>query len=176
MSKTKEDLVKSTIDLQENMNSLSQDKVNEMAPKPDIDEKPQLSLKEKARLANAVFIEPIRKLTPFGKLPDSLKKEHAYDWEYVTGIFENVIINGEPLRFWYSKYPGDPDCLWEIPCNKPLYLPRMIAKHLEEGLKYHTFTYREIPQERQRPDEFTHEFIPTGTHYRGKMRAVDSFR
>jgi hypothetical protein len=51
----------------------------------------------------------------------------------------------------------------------------MVAKHLEEVQKYHTFTYTEAPQTQWRADEFTHQFKVSGTHYRGKFRPIGAF-
>lgn len=170
---TQENLVKKTINAQEQMNALTVDKINKMAPAPEVDDEVPLTMKERAKLEGIQYITPKKSLQAFGKLPEKLKEDHARDWEYVKGMYENYVVSGEPICFWYSKYPGDQDHLWEIPCNKPVYVPRMIAKHLEEVQKYHTFTY--VETNANRPDEFTHQFAPTGTHYRGKFRAIGAF-
>lgn len=173
MSKHK-NLIEQTMALSDDMNHLTVDNIAKEAPK--FEPIPQeMSLKERAKLENVLYIEPKRKLRAIGKLPENQKKAHDYDWEYVKGIFENIIVAGEPLSFWFVKYPGDADCLWEIPCNTPVYVPRMIAKHLEENLAYHTFDYREKPITDQKVDDFTHKFIATGTKYRGKFRSVNAF-
>jgi hypothetical protein len=90
-------------------------------------------------------------------------------------MYENYVINGEPVTFGLCVYAGDADYLWEIPANVPVYVPRMVAKHLEEVQKYHTFTYLENPMNNLRPDDFTHQFRVDGTHYRGKFRAIGAF-
>lgn len=176
MNKQKKDetAVKEVLELQKDLNAMSVDKINQIAPK--IEEVPlEMSLKERAALENALYIEPKRTLKSFGTLPEKLKKEHAYAWEYVKGMFENYIVNGESITFWLSLYPGDPDCLWEIPPNRPVYIPRHVAKHLEEVMKYHTFSFIDKPADKWRPGDHTDYFAPTGTHYRGKFRAIGAF-
>ena len=54
-----------------------------------------------------------------------------------------------------------------VPANVPIYVPRMVAKHLEEVQKYHKFTYLEVPNDKWRTDDFTHQFSVSETHYRG---------
>lgn len=179
MSTTKKrdvEAVKDVLELQKDMNAMSVDKINELAPKVEAEEieKP-LSMRERAALENARYIEPKRTLKAFGTLPEKLKREHAHAWEYVKGMFENYIVNGESITFWLSLYPGDPDCLWEIPPNVAVYIPRHVAKHLEEIMKYHSFSFLEKPKERWRPGDEMEFFAPTGTHYRGKFRAIGAF-
>ena len=167
--------VTAVVEMQKDLNTLTQDKVNEMAPQA-VEVQPQVeSLKAIALREGVPYIEPKRRLGAFGKLPEKLKSQHAHDWQYVKGICENYIVNGEPVKFWLSLYPGDPDCLWEIPVNRPVYVPRMVAKHLEEVMKYHKYGYVEKPETHQRVDDFQQQFMPTETHYRGKFRPIGAF-
>jgi hypothetical protein len=177
MSTTKRkdaEAVKDVLKLQEQMNAMSVDKINDIAPKVE-DAPVEMSMKERASLENALYIEPKRTLKAFGTLPEKLKKEHAHAWEYVKGMFENYIVNTEHLTFWLCLYPGDPDCLWEIPPNRPVYVPRHVAKHLEEIMKYHTFDFIQKPESKWRPGDQMESFSPVGTHYRGKFRAIGAF-
>lgn len=174
MKKSDKDLIKSTLGLHQEMNSLTVDEINQ-TPSQDPEPQIKLSKKEIAKMEGVLYIEPKRTLPAVGTLPESQKKIREHDWEYVKGIFENLEINGEPIKFWYVKYAGDRDCLWEIPCNVPVYVPRMIAKHLEEGMKYHKFDFLQKPEGTWRPDEFTHQFAPTSTFYRGKFRPIGAF-
>lgn len=178
MKKDSENLVKKVASATE-MGDLTVDKINELAPKaPDMEEL-RLTAKQKASQEGVRWIEPKRKLQAIGKLPEKLREEHARAWEYVKGIYENFVVNGEPVEFWHCHYPGDPDCLWVIPSNVPVYVPRMIAKHLEETQKYHTFgAIAPTSDPTPRPAhevEAMRWFAPTGTHYRGKFRAIGSF-
>jgi len=177
--KTADKLVKNTVGLQEDLNKLSVDVVNEVAPhcEPEVQIE---SLESVARREGIQYVKPKRRLSPpLGTLPDKLKNEHKRAWEYVKGIYENYVINGEALTFSLCLYPGDADYMWEIPANVPVYVPRMVAQHLEETQKYHTFSQLGATSE---PAAMHSEevgamkwFKPTGTHYRGKFRPIGAF-
>lgn len=175
MAKKNEELVKEVVEMTTQMSELTVDKLNETpVAEPEIQTK--LTNKELADSLGVRYIEPKRKMAPFGTLPEKLKSEHQRDWEYVKGIYENIESVGESVEFWYCKYPGDPDCLWSIPANVPVFVPRMIAKHLEEHQRYHKFDYIQRPEGQWGPDEFTHEFRPAQTVYRGKFRPIEAFK
>lgn len=178
MTKISKEKIQEVAGLQQEMSSLNVDTINELAPKAVIPDVQEMSLKERAKLENVLYIEPKRTLTRPSKeekLPEKLKKQHARDWEYVKGMLENFELTGESVEFSLKLYPTDPDYLWEVPSNVPVYVPRLVAKHLEETMKYHTFTYVDIPAERWKVNDFTHRFKPTGTHYRAKFRSVGAF-
>lgn len=165
-------LEKTIDDLENSLNKLT---VDEIKNTPVTEPEPQtlLTNKEIADSMNIRYIEPIRKLQPFGTCPQQLKKDRDHDWEYVKAIYENYDDIGECAEFWLSKYPGDPDCLWRIPANVPVFVPRMVAKHLSEIQKYHIFDYGAKPnQEILKHGDFTHEFHVKETKYRGKMRPL----
>jgi hypothetical protein len=185
MKKTDKDLVEGVINMQKDMNELSVDKINEIAPKQE-EKMPVvvLSKKEIAAMEGIQYVEPIRKFQAFGVLPEKWKKERDHDWEYVKGIYENEVVRGDPIRFTFSKWPGDPDCMWEIPSNKPVYVPRMIAKLLSgekdestgiQAMQYHSFNHIARAEVNWQKDEFTHQFAATGTYSRGKFRAMGAF-
>lgn len=177
--------VKDVLEMQHSMNALTQDKISETAPK-EVEVAPQveISLKEIARREGIPYIEPIRKFQAFGTLKPEWKAKRDHDWQYVKGMWENEIIKGEGIKFTFSKWPGDPDCMWEIPANKPVYVPRMIAKLLSgekdedtgyEVLKYHSFDHVQKSEQYWQKDEFTHQFCATGTYSRGRFRAIGAF-
>ena len=170
----KRDLVSETLDHQSQLNNLDVDTIEKIAPKTEV-APPELSARERAKLENALYIEPKRTLKGFGTLPEKLKREHAHAWEYVKGMFENYIVNTEALTFWLSLYPGDPDCLWEIPPNRPVYIPRHVANHLEEVMKYHKFDYVPKAESQWVPGQSIEHFLPVSTHFRGKFRAIGAF-
>lgn len=172
--KKKEEIIKEVAQ-KTDMSELTVDKINEFPDKePEI--QTQLTSRELADSMGLLYIEPTRKLSAFGKLPEKQKADHARDWEYVKGIYENVENIGEILEFWYCKYPGDPDCLWRIPSNKPVFVPRMIAKHLEEVQKYHRFDYINRNEPQMQHGEFDSTFKVVDTMYRGKFRPIEAFR
>jgi len=185
MKKDTEKAVKEVMSLHKDMNELTVDRINETAPAlKESEPQTKLSTRELAKNENIRYIEPIRKLQPFGHLPEKWKKERDYDWEYVKGIFENEVSRGEPIRFTFSKWPGDPDCVWEIPSNVPVYVPRMIAKHLSgemdprtgmQSMQYHTFDTIRKAESQIRKDDLMENFVATGTVSRGKFRALGAF-
>lgn len=185
MSKRQEQTVKDVLNLHKEMNELSVDKINEMAPQvQDKEPEVKLSMKEIARMEGVPYIEPIRKLKAIGSLPEKWRKQHARDWEYVKGIFENEVSRGEPIEFSFCKWPGDPDCIWRVPSNTPVYVPRMIAKHLSgekdevtgmQAMQYHQFDHIQKVDSQMRKDDFTHQFAVIGTTSRGKFRAIGAF-
>ena len=188
MKKETEDLIKKTVHMTESMSTMTVDNINESAPEATITEDPQKLLKEVALKENAIWLKPKRTLQASGKLPEKWKKLHAHDWEYVCGSFQPEVTGGrpsnEPKTFWFSKWPGDMDCLWEVPVNRKVYLPRMIALYLSgekdphtgmESMKYHSFDYIQRPEPYWKTDDFTHQFSSTGTHYRGRFVPIGVF-
>lgn len=178
MVKKQNKLVEGVISLEKGMNELTSDKIEEQAPKVSEAEEIsaiQLTQKQIASDEGVRWIEPLHKARAFGTLPPQLKKKHARDWEYVKGIYENNLSPGEGIKFSLSLYPGDPDCTWYIPCGVPVYVPRMVATHLEDVQKFHKFSYIENDVSRWCPDSFMDTFSPTETHYRGKFRPIGAF-
>lgn len=176
MKKGIDGAIQATVAIEENLKSLTVDEINKQSPKGLEPEVQEMSLKEKAKKEGARYIEPKRRLSPpLGKLPEKLQKQHKHDWEYVKGIYENYIIVGEAITFSLCLYAGDPDYMWEIPANVAVYVPRMIAKHLEEVQAYHTFKHIERPSHEWHTDSETHQLKVTGTHYRGKFRPIGAF-
>lgn len=174
MSKETKKLVKEVAEMTD-MSELTVDKINETKvtePEPQT----QLTNRELADSMGCRYIEPKRKLSAFGKLLPGEEKDHKRDWEYVKGIYENIEFVGEHIEFWLCKYGGDPDCLWSIPANVPVFVPRMVAKHLEEVQKYHRFDYVDRNQPNLQHGDFDKTFKVLDTHYRGKFRPIEAFR
>lgn len=179
MKKDIEGLVKNVAEMGEEISHMTVDKVNEMAPMPT-EKELRLTAKQKATDEGVPFIEPKRQFKAFTAVPEKFRRAHEHAWEYVKGIYENYVINGEPIEFWYNgDLPGQPDCLWSIPCNKPVYIPRFLAKHLEECQKYHSFSNVDGNSEPRAVASHEVEsmrwFAATGTHFRGRFRAIGAF-
>jgi hypothetical protein len=166
-------LAKATASFQEDLKKLSVDEINNIeVSEPEI----EITMEMKCKQDGTRYIKPRRRLSPpIGKVPDKQKKEHERAWEYVIGMYQNIAVDGEPLRFSLCLYPGDADYEWEIPANVPVAVPRMVAKHLEEAQKYHNFAYLENASTHLQKDGFTHSFGVSGVNYRGKFRAIGAF-
>jgi hypothetical protein len=190
MKKDPTKLVKDIANLSADLSTLTQDKVNETAPKSEEYAEAKLTAKQIAARDGVRYIEPKKKL-PAGnneKLKPEWRSKRDRDWEYVLGIFHGEIVNNAPSRepksFWYKKWAEDAFCWWEIPVEEPVYLPRMIALHLAgqkdedtgiECMKYHTFDYKEAPVAYQRPDSFQYQFSTISTNYRGRFVPIGAF-
>ena len=115
-----------------------QDAVNDMtkamASTPERESEKNLQISEfKKKFPDAIYLTPSTKI-PTGGIPHpEFEKQREYLWEYVVGIFESQMIMGK-LEFFLTGLPGDDYCKWSIPANKPVGVPRFVAKHLEKGL------------------------------------------
>ena len=87
----------------------------------------------KKKFPDAAYIEPKVRIPTGGNRHPEWEKQREYFHEYVVGIFESQMILGKH-EFFKDGLPGDDYCLWSIPVNKPIGVPRYIAKHLAEGL------------------------------------------
>lgn len=115
---------------QKNLESTSMDAVA-AAPIKETAAQTQISAKQIEK-TDAPWIKPSRSYSP-GKgekrIPQ-LEAEIARGKEYIKCIAENAECLGARLEFWLKKYPGEPCHFWEIPVNRPVYLPRYVAEHI----------------------------------------------
>lgn len=62
--------------------------------------------------------------------------EQERDYELVSGIFRYLEHPGGTLRFRYHKYPQDNNKQWELTDGCRYKLPRMIVRHINNGVHY----------------------------------------
>ncbi len=181
--KKEKNAVESVLELQSSMNELTVDKVLADAPKVEETEL-KIDYKDIAKREGIRYIEPYKKHPPIGTLPAKWKIMHARDWEYVKGVFENYESAGESFKFTFCKWPGDPDCHWEVPAGIPVYVPRMIAKLLSgekdeqtgiKAMEYHQFGHQPLPSSSLRPMSEMEQLAVLSTSCRGKFRALGAF-
>ena len=67
--------------------------------------------------------------------------EQERDYELVTGIFRYLEHPGGTLRFRYHKYPQDNNKMWELTDGQRYKLPRMIVRHLNNGVYYLSYKH-----------------------------------
>lgn len=91
----------------------------------------KLSTKE-GQLADAPYIKPVRSVATKEPFNEKYRKAWEYGWQYVKCVVENNEIKGEGVEVWTKKFAGDPAHFWKVPCNKPIYIPRLLAKQLSE--------------------------------------------
>lgn len=182
--KKQEQLVKETVKIAEDMQNLTEDKIKAQFKTPEVEPETKLTKKQLAIQEGSMWIEPRRKLPSMGILNEKLRNIRDHDWEYVPGVWENKVSPGETIKFWFCKYAGDPDCLWEIPANRKVYVPRMIANHLageldkitgSQAMVYHNFRFIEKPPQYWSVDDFTHNFGVSDIALRGKFQPVGAF-
>lgn len=184
MTKIKKETIQQVASMQQDMSALTQEKIKEMAPKP-LETELKMSLKERAKLEGAYYLEPKISLPANSKPKPEYEAKRKRDWEYVKGVYRHEDDSLEPMGFWFLKWPGDPYCMWEVPVGVPVYVPRMIAHHLSgekdpdtgiEAMKYHKFGYGNDPismgDASANPNK---QFRPVGTFYRGKFTPVGAF-
>lgn len=101
---------------------------------PEKAQEQRITLTEKQKkFPNSKYLEPVVTIPTRGNKHPEMEKQREYLTEYVEGIFESIHIHGN-LEFYLTGLPGDPYCKWSIPPNKPIAVPRFVAKHLETNL------------------------------------------
>lgn len=97
----------------------------------ETEEQTKLSDREIAKY-DAPYIKPARAI--FGREPfnEKFRKTWEKAWEYVKCIVEQKECPEEIVEKWTKEFPGDPAHFWEIPVNKPIYLPRFVAHQITQ--------------------------------------------
>lgn len=127
---SKEKIVRKAEDLEQAVRGMNE----AMKRAPEKEQEKQLKISEfKKKFPDARYIEPSKRIPTGGIKVEEYEKQRDFLWEYVVGVFESVLV-GAKLEFWLTGLPGDDYCLWAIPVNTPVGLPRFVAKHLQSGL------------------------------------------
>jgi hypothetical protein len=87
----------------------------------------------KKKFPDAKRIEPAVRIPTSGIKHPHFEAQREYLTEYVVGVFESQIINGQ-LEFFLTGLPGDDYCKWVIPVNKTIGIPRFVAQHINKNL------------------------------------------
>lgn len=100
---------------------------------------PQAKLSSKEKQSDGIpRIQPSYRI-PVGPVKNKYTQEtYEYLWEYVAGMYENMLQIGSGISFNYvdERLPGDDYCRWDIPANKPIKIPRFLAQHLSKNLAW----------------------------------------
>lgn len=134
-----------------------------------------LELTRKDKAVDPIKVLPLRRIRSRAKPQKKWEKERAYDNEYVVGILENKVSPTEGAHFWKNNFPGDDYCEWQIPPNIAVAIPRHVANHLHEKIKYHTFKYKETPPANQIVDQFKEKFDYDQTYDRMTFSPLRAF-
>ncbi len=112
-----------------------------LAPERPQEEQTKMSGREQ-KAYDAPYIKPVRSINSKERFNEAYREEHKRAWEYVKVICENFEIIGEQIEMWTKKFAGDAADFWKIPVNKPIYVPRLVAKQIA-ACKYHRITMEE---------------------------------
>lgn len=115
--------------------SMTQDRMNAEANKPDVEPQTKLSQQEVAR-SKDVYLKPDKIIGCRDKFNEGFRSQYEYDKEYVQFVAENKEIIGETIEIWTRPYGGLPAEFWKVPCNKPVWGPRYLAEQIKRKF-YH---------------------------------------
>jgi hypothetical protein len=153
------------------MASLTQDAMNE-APVNELEPQTKMT-KAKILEADAPKIVPSMTRTANGKKKPEQDAIRKRGWEYIRVIAENVELPGEKIEFWHKPMWAGEDChFWQIPVNRPIYVPRFVAEHIRSR-KYHRLTMQnEMTVETNQFGEMKGKLIATEVRQRLDCRVV----
>lgn len=136
-SASMDELVRLDRQIEEKKAELAQLSIDEMnkAPLKETEQQTELSKRE-AKKMDAPILKPLRTMSSVDKPNPQFEKQRQRDKEYVKVVVENNEMRGEPVELWVKEWPGDPATLWTIPVNKPVMVPREVARSLSK-CKYH---------------------------------------
>ena len=173
---TKEKLVKRVEDIADAVNDMH--KAMESTPEVIDERKVQLTAFQK-KYPDAKFIEPVQKIptgAPHCKAYHDRHGSLEYLKEYVVGIFESQMV-GATFSFDLGEIPGEDYCRWTIPVNKPIGVPRYVAKHLSSHLAWKEMKPLGRNQEPQafNEEDVTKPFENFETKRRGTFHPINSY-
>jgi hypothetical protein len=111
------------------------------APLEEREQQTKLSTRE-MKNTDAPYIKPMRNVARVNTKErptfwdEKHRPAHDRDWEYVKITAENNELIGSMIEMWTAEYGCDPAHFWQIPVNRPIYVPRLVAKKIA-GCKYH---------------------------------------
>ncbi len=169
----KEKIVKKVDDICNAVNDMNE----AMRKTPEKEQEKICKLTEfKKKFPDALYLEPEIRIPTQGNRHPEEEKKRDYLTEYVVGVFESQIISGK-LKFYLTGLPGDDYCRWSIPVNKPVGIPRFVAKHLANNLAWKEVkplsSRQEVPA--YHDDEMTIPFQQFEYKKRGHFRAINEF-
>lgn len=120
----------------EDFSNAVQDMRNAMNKTPEAVSERQMKVTSfQKQFPDALYLEPKHRIPTKGVRNSEKDKNKDYLHEYVVGIFESQLV-GSKLTLWKDGLPGDDFCMWEIPVNRPVGIPRFLAQHLSKELKW----------------------------------------
>ncbi|HEX5553450.1 MAG TPA: hypothetical protein VFX43_09400 [Chitinophagaceae bacterium] len=145
MAKTTKELESAAIaatKMQEQMSALTQDAM-QSAPLHEVEAQTKMT-KKQVEEYDAPVIRATKSMPSTGKALPQEAQAREDGWKYIKCIAENNEVVGEMIEFWYKKFSGDPIYFWQVPVNKPIYLPKHVAQHISDR-KYHVMKMQSKP-------------------------------
>jgi len=121
-------------DFQEQVSALTLDRMNK-APLQEVEPQTKIAQRDIAK-SKDVYLKPIRSIGSKEKFNEEYRDQWNHDKEYIHMVFENREVIGETIDCWTKPYAGVPAEEWMLPTNKPVWVPRYVAKQIAK-CKYH---------------------------------------
>ena len=89
-----------------------------------------------------IYLKPITSVGSKEAFNEKFRSMWEYDKQYVRIIAENNEIKGDHIEIWTKPYPGVAAQFWNVPVNKPIYVPRYLAEQIKRKF-YHRLQMQE---------------------------------
>lgn len=89
-----------------------------------------------------LYIKPTRWIADNQKFNPRFEKEWEYRKEYVHCILVHNESRGDLIEFWTHPFGGKGAEFWQVPSDKPVWIPRYAAEQLTK-CKYHRLRMEE---------------------------------
>lgn len=126
---------------EKNIKDLTLDRMN-AAPMEESEMQTKLSSRQIAD-AKDIYLKPFKTIQSREKFNEKFREEYNFAKEYVYIIAENKEIIGETIEKWTKPFPGMPAEFWQIPVNKPIWVPRYVAEELKRCF-YHRLRTEDV--------------------------------
>lgn len=113
----------------QNVKDMTLDRMN-TAPKQDVEPQTKIAQVDIDK-SKDIYLKPVKSIGCKEKFNEAFRKDYEFDKEYVHIIAENKEIIGETLDFWTRPYAGMPAEEWQVPVNKPVWVPRYVAEQIK---------------------------------------------
>jgi len=110
---------------------------------PKLETEPQTKMAQSEIDKSAdIYLKPITSVGSKEAFNEKFRSMWEYDKQYVRIIAENNEIKGDHIEIWTKPYPGVAAQFWNVPVNKPIYVPRYLAEQIKRKF-YHRLQMQE---------------------------------
>ena len=130
-------------DFETQVKELTQDRINQMAPKAERENKTELASVDIAK-SKDIYLKPNKSIGPginpktgvAEKFNEKFRAALEFDRELVYFTAQNNEIVGESVEIWTKPYGGMNAEFWIVPVNTPVWGPRYLAEQIKRKF-YH---------------------------------------